>query len=243
MPSWLTRPSGVIASQRSQIVVAPSQHGIQPRGALLLHQQAVRGVDVVGDRQRVAHERSTDEAGRDREPTGDRELRQARPRAARCASSPTRSYTIAREYAVCASEATRPFGVTYSRANAARARRRQVCVANVVVTLLEQICRGRDEVERVDHRRGGQEIGIRPLIERIAAPSSRIEPVGELEAAGPEEIVSRQLELELDPGAHARILRTQDVDISEALVHGRRHGDGGVTPALRRGAASRVSQG
>ena len=52
----------------------------------------------------------------------------------------------------------------------------------------------------MDHRRGREEIGIRPLIERIAAPRGWIEPVGELEATGPQEVVARQLELEVDPG-------------------------------------------
>ena len=92
------------------------RHGVQPRRALGLQQQALGGVEVPAVGQGVGHERRADEA---RWRCGSRLRARARrggPRArARARDRVTRSNSRASAYAVGASLIMRPAGVTYSR--------------------------------------------------------------------------------------------------------------------------------
>ena len=73
----------------------------------------------------------------------------------------------------------------------------------------------------MDHRRGREQIGIGALVERVAVGAGGIEPVGELEATGPQEVVAGELELEVDPRPHAVVLLREHAEVTESLVQGR----------------------
>jgi len=88
--------------------------------------------------------------------------------------------------------------------------------------------------------RGGDEIGVGrgARVGRVVAVQS--EPVAELPARLPEEVRSGATALELDPGAHTRILPLEQATVAVRDVHRPRHDHRRVAPTRGAGRVGRV---
>jgi hypothetical protein len=82
---------------------------------------------------------------------------------------------------------------------------------------------------------GGDDVGVGLGGERRVRRRGRVEPVAELEAAGPEPVLAGQAGQPVDPAAHARQLPGEHLGVAGALVDHPRHDRRRVAPRRRRG--------